>query len=570
MTRTISIGRQGFENLRMRKNFYVDKTGFVRDWWLADDDVTLICRPRRFGKTLNLDTVRCFLSTDLAGRGTELFGGLDIWEGGSDAEREAMRALQGTIPVVSISFARVKQSDFPSMLKRFNTLMVSAVQAHSYLWGWSGLSKTDRERLDAVRASMDATTCADVPNMLCDLLRRYHDMEPVVLIDEYDAPMQEAWAGGFWDEACSFMRDLMNSTFKTNPAMGRGLITGVTRVSRESVFSDLNNLEVVTTSSTKYRTAFGFTEDETFDALDEYGLGDTRKNVREWYDGFTFGGTGHIYNPWSVTKYLESGGIIDSYWANTSGNALASSVVRGQGARFERDFETLLNGGAVEKVIDEQVVFSELERRPNAAWAMLLASGYVTSPGPVPTNVTRTPRPLRLTNEEVRLTFDRMAEGWFIDACDDYDDFCDALLAGDARTATRCLTDVTLYCMSSFDGGRRPAESEPERFYHGLVLGLLAKLRGRWTVESNRESGYGRYDVALVPTDGATGANPAVVMEFKVFDPELEDTLADTVARARKQIEEKRYVAGLVARGIAPERIRTYGIAFRGKEVLVG
>ena len=188
----------------------------------------------------------------------------------------------------------------------------------------------------------------------------------------------------------------------------------------------------------------------------------------------------------------------------------------------------------------------------------------------MPTNVTRTPRPLRLTNEEVRLTFDRMAEGWFADAGDDYDDFCDALLAGDARTATRCLSDVALYCMSSFDGGRRTAESEPERFYHGLVLGLLAKLRGRWSVESNRESGYGRYDVALVPTDGAEGADPAMVMEFKVFDPDLEGTLADTVARARKQIDDKRYVAGLVARGIAPERIRTYGVAFRGKEVLVG
>ena len=224
----------------------------------------------------------------------------------------------------------------------------------------------------------------------------------------------------------------------------------------------------------------------------------------------------------------------------------------------------------MEKVIDEQVVFSELASRPNATWALLLAAGYVTSPGPVPEYPDSEPRPLRLTNHEVELAFDRMALGWFTEAEDDWDDLARALVCGDARTATRCLSDVTLYCMSSFDGARRPAEREPERFYHGLVLGLLASLRGRYSVESNRESGFGRYDVSLVPTDGRDGTDPAVVMEFKVFDPSVESSLADTVARARRQIEDKGYVAGLVARGIAPERVRTYGIAFHGKEVLVG
>ena len=229
-----------------------------------------------------------------------------------------------------------------------------------------------------------------------------------------------------------------------------------------------------------------------------------------------------------------------------------------------------MRGGTIEKVIDEQVVFSELATRPNAVWALLLAAGYVTTPGPVPYNLEETPRRLRLTNHEVELTFDRMAKGWFADAEDDWDDLARALLAGDAEAATDFLADVTFYCMSSFDGARRPAESEPERFYHGLVLGMLASLRGRWSVESNRESGFGRYDVALVPTDGAQGTDPAVVMEFKVFDRRRERTLEDTVARARAQIEDKDYVSSLVARGIAPDRIRTYGIAFRGKEVLVG
>ena len=564
MARTIKIGAQGFEGIRACGSFYVDKTRFVRDWWLAQDDVTLVCRPRRFGKTLNLDTVRCFLSTDFAGRGEELFGGLEVWE---DA---AMRTLQGTVPVVVLSFARVKQGDFEAMRARVNELMVSLVEAHAYLYAWDGLSVRDREGLDSVTRDMDAVTCANVPNMLCGLLHRFYGVAPVVLLDEYDAPMECAWTGGFWDEASGFMRDLMNSTFKTNPALGRGLITGVTRVSRESIFSDLNNLVVVTSSTPLYQTCFGFTQAEVDAALEEYGLSAKRDVVRDWYDGFVFDGHEHIFNPWSVTQYLQFGEF-RAYWANTSGNGLVSEVVRRGDEELKADFEELMRGGEIRKVIDEQVVFSELSTTPDAVWALLLATGYVTSPGPVPEFVATEPRRLRLTNLEVRLCFDRMVRGWFSPVRVRYDQFSRALLEGDARVATRCLAEVTHACVSSFDAGVHPSgSSEPERFYHGLVLGLLASLRGRYSVESNRESGFGRYDVALVPNDGAGGSDPAVLMEFKVFDDWDERTLDDTVARARRQIEDKAYAAGLVERGIAPERIRTYGIAFRGKEVLVG
>ena len=564
MARTIKIWAQGFEGIRANGCFYVDKTGFVRDWWLAQDDVTLVCRPRRFGKTLNLDTVRCFLSRDFAGRGEELFGGLGVWED------PAMRELQGTVPVVAMSFARVKGETLAETLAGLRQVIRSAVEAHGYLRGSGALADGDRAFLARVSDDMPTEVAASAVNQLCSMLRRHWGIAPVVLLDEYDAPMECAWTHGYWDGASGFMRQLMNATFKSNPDMGRGLITGVTRVSRESIFSDLNNLEVVTASSRKYRSAFGFTQAEVDAALEEYDLGGTSADVREWYDGFTFGGEDHIYNPWSVCKYLENRGTLACYWANTSSNGLVSSVVRSAGRRFKADFEELMRGGTVEKLIDEQVVFGELGRRPDAAWALLLAAGYASAPGPVPRNLEDTPRTLRLTNLEVRKTFDRVAQGWFDDASEDYGDFADSLLAGDARTATRCLREVTLTCMSHFDGARRPAASEPERFYHGLVLGLLARLRGRWTVESNRESGYGRYDVALVPTDGAAGTDPAVVMEFKVFDPDDETALEDTVARARAQIEERRYVAGLVERGIAPERIHAYGIAFRGKEVLVG
>ncbi len=431
---------QGFEGIRANGCFYVDKTGFVRDWWLAQDDVTLVCRPRRFGKTLNLDTVRCFLSRDFAGRGEELFGGLGVWED------PAMRELQGTVPVVAMSFARVKQSNFEAMCARINELMVSLVEAHAYLYEWSGLSDRDRQGLDSVARDMDAVTCTNVPNMLCRLLRRYHGVAPVVLLDEYDAPMECAWTHGYWDVASDFMRDLMNSTFKTNPAMGRGLITGVTRVSRESIFSDLNNLVVVTTSTPLYQTAFGFTQAEVDAALAEYGLATKRDAVRDWYDGFTFGGIGHIYNPWSMTQLLQFGEF-RAYWANTSGNGLVSEVVRRGDEELKADFEELMRGGEVAKPIDEQVVFSELATTPEAVWALLLAAGYVTSSGPVPEFVEITPRSLRLTNREVRLSFDRMVRGWLAPANARYQpargEPARALLprpgAGHARLAARAL-----------------------------------------------------------------------------------------------------------------------------------
>jgi hypothetical protein len=246
-------------------------------------------------------------------------------------------------------------------------------------------------------------------------------------------------------------------------------------------------------------------------------------------------------------------------------------VVRRADADLKTDFETLLQGGVVKKVIDEQVVFSELYSRPDAVWALLLAAGYVTSPGPVPEDVVHAQRPLRLTNREVEASFDRMVRGWFAEEDSSYNRFCRALLAGDSEAATDYLSDVVIGCMSSFDSATRSSERRaPESFYHGLVLGLLVELRGRYSVESNRESGYGRYDVALVPTDGASGSDPAVIIEFKVFDARREESLEDTVARARAQIEERHYADGLVERGIASDRTLTYGIAFRGKEVLVG
>ncbi|MBR2836361.1 MAG: AAA family ATPase [Coriobacteriales bacterium] len=560
MPRIISIGAQRYEYLRTNGYFYIDKTGFIREWWQGGDVVTLICRPRRFGKTLNLDTVRCFLSHEFANRGEELFGGLDVWN------HESMRRIQGTIPVISISFANIKQITFQAMMSRINDILLRVYNTHNYLLAWDGLLEGERKFWYQVTNDMPIQTASLCLNALSSMLERYHGVKPVILVDEYDTPMQEAWMGGFWDEAVTFMRDFMNSTFKTNTSLGRGLITGITRVSKESVFSDLNNIDIVSTLSQKYETSFGFTEEEVFNALDEYNLSDKKPLVKEWYDGFTFGDVPDIYNPWSITKFLEYKRF-DLYWSNTSSNGLVSSLFQQGDKYLKSDLKTLIEGKTISKVIDEQIIFSELRHKNSAVWPLLLAAGYLKTVDPIPEYYYE-PRELAITNHEVALMFNTMITRWFDDSESSYSDFTKSLLAGDVKTASKYLNDVTRACISSFDSGKHPSEiSQPERFYHGLVLGLLVELRGRYTIESNRESGYGRYDVALIPLNNT---NPALIIEFKVFDPDDEKTLEDTLIKAHEQIAAQAYATNLTERGIPQENIREYGIVFQGKKALIG
>ncbi|MBQ9058957.1 MAG: AAA family ATPase, partial [Atopobiaceae bacterium] len=366
MARTVSIGAQGFEELRTEGYFYVDKTQFISDWKASGDKITLITRPRRFGKTLLLDTVRCFFSTEFAGRGEELFGGLDVW---SDPE---MHEVQGSVPVIFISFAAVKEQNFKETLMRIKEILRVEVARHRYLLESVHVESGDRKALAAIDSDMQEATAVDSINLLCRALYAHHGVKPIVLLDEYDTPMQEAWLGGYWDEMSAFMRSFMNSTFKTNPSLGRGLMTGITRISRESIFSDLNNLQVIGVTSQLYATSFGFTQQEVDAALTEFGLQDKRDKVKEWYDGFCFGGVEGIYNPWSITKYLDTKRF-EPHWMNTSGNALAADVIRHGASKVKADFEELMRGGTIAKTIDEQIVFSELTQSSDATWSLLLA-----------------------------------------------------------------------------------------------------------------------------------------------------------------------------------------------------
>jgi hypothetical protein len=398
---------------------------------------------------------------------------------------------------------------------------------------------------------------------LSDFLCRYYGKKVIILLDEYDTPMQEAYVNGFWDELAAFTRSLFNSSFKTNPNLNRAIMTGITRISKESIFSDLNNLNVVTTTSNQYATGFGFTEEEVFAGMDECGY-TNKDEVKEWYDGFTFGTTTDIYNPWSIINFLDKGNLT-TYWANTSGNALINKLIRGGNPDIKMEFEKLLNGGSLHKTIDEQIIYNQLSEDENAIWSLLLASGYLKVENAVIYGDTECD--LSLTNKEVKLMFENMVRGWFRKKQYEYNGFLKALLKGDKKAMNAYMNKVAMETISYFDSGNHPSDAEPERFYHGFVLGLMVNLRDRYVVTSNRESGFGRYDIMLTPR---TDSDDAIIIEFKVYDGEDEECLKETVKSALAQIEEQRYEEILIAQGINKERIRKYGFAFEGKKVLIG
>ena len=563
MARTVAIGIQSFEKIRKNDYFYIDKTDFIREWWESGDDVTLITRPRRFGKTLNMSMLEMFFSVDYAGR-EELFDGLSVWK------EEKYRNLQGTYPVISLSFANVKERNFELASYQIRQLLAMQYEKYAFLRDSACLSDQEKAYFDRMRGEMAEADVSLALYRLSDFLYRYYGKKVIILLDEYDTPMQEAYVKGFWDEIVSLTRSLFNSTFKTNPYLERALMTGITHVSKESIFSDLNNLKVVTTTSDEYATSFGFTEEEVFAALDDMGYSEKKEEVKNWYDGFIFGDQKDIYNPWSILNFLDTGKIA-TYWANTSSNSLVGKVIREGNSSIKKHFEMLLLGGTIRSQIDEQIVYHQLNGNERAIWSLLLASGYLKVLSyedflDIPEG-TNPYYELGLTNLEVKLMFQNMIQGWFSEAESDYNDFVKALLIGDKKAMNAYMNRVAWQTFSYFDTGRNPSMQEPERFYHGFVLGLIVELQDRYTITSNRESGFGRYDVVLEPKKRE---NDAMILEFKVHDADDEETLADTVRSALAQIEEKQYEAALTANGIPSEHIRKYGFAFEGKKVLIG
>ncbi|MDY5181837.1 AAA family ATPase [Butyribacter sp.] len=565
MAKVIGIGNDSYQEIREQDSFYIDKTSFIKDWWENRDKVTLITRPRRFGKTLNMDMLKCFFSNKYEGRG-DLFEGLDIWK------EERYHELQGTYPVIFLSFAKIKQNTYEGAIKQIKNELINQYNAFDYIMESNLYNENERAQYKSVCVGMDDAVAQEAINNLSNYLSRYYGKKVIILLDEYDTPMQEAYVNSYWEELVAFTRSLFNSTFKTNPYLERAIMTGITRVSKESIFSDLNNLVVVTTTSNQYETAFGFTEEEVFNALDEQGLSDKKEEVKMWYDGFTFGNKKDIYNPWSIINFLKFKSL-KTYWADSSSNGLINNLVQKGSSYIKTMLETLISGKTINVIIDEQIVFSELEYSEDAVWSLMLASGYLKVISAEELNLTRESEneyELALTNREILFMFRKMILRWFSPAKMETNEFVRALIGGDVESMNEYMNDVALKTFSSFDSGKHTSEKKaPENFFHGFVLGLMVDQTKNYIINSNRESGYGRYDIILEPVDKENIKYPGIVIEFKVINSKKENSLEETVAAALKQIEEKNYDEELVKRGVKKENIHHYGFAFKGKEVLI-
>ena len=586
MAKVISIGNQSFESIREKDNFYVDKTNFIKEWWDNDDIVTLITRPRRFGKTLNMSMLECFFSNKYKDRG-DLFESLEIWKD------EKYRKLQGTYPVIFLSFASIKGNTFELAKNQIYEKIAELYENNRFLLESDCMSDTEKAKY---RSFLENSIDKDVSfalNSLSKYLSSYFGKNVIILLDEYDTPMQEAYVNGYWVELVAFTRSLFNAAFKTNPYLERAIMTGITTaeysavrkfamqtsngsakaetMSKESIFSDLNNLVVVTTTSNQYETAFGFTEEEVFNSLDEQGLSDKKDIVKTWYDGFTFGDKKDIYNPWSIINFLKFKSL-KTYWADSSSNGLINSLVQKGSPYIKTMIENLISGEKINVIVDEQIVFSELDYSEDAVWSLMLASGYLKVVSSEELNLIResdNEYELALTNREILFMFRKMILRWFSPAKHETNEFIRALISGDIESMNAYMNKVTLKTISYFDTGNTPSDEEPERFFHGFVLGLMVDQTENYIINSNRESGYGRYDIMLEPIDKTNEKLPGIVIEFKVINPRKENSLEETVKAALKQIEEKNYNAELIKRGVKEENIHHYGFAFKGKEVLI-
>lgn len=551
MARTVAIGLQDFGDVRKENCFYVDKTDFIKQWWEARDKVTLITRPRRFGKTLTMSMLDYFFSINHK-NDRHLFEGLSIWK------EQKYREIQGTYPVIFLSFASIKTERFDKTRRSICHLITQLYQANRFLVDEKFLKEEDAALFKRITLDMDDTDIIYSLNHLSDFLSRYYRKKTIILLDEYDTPLQEAYRNGYWDEMAMFIRALFNATFKTNPYIERAIMTGITRVSKESIFSDLNNLKAVTTLTNKYETVFGFTEDEVCVALEEFGLQDKKGQVKDWYDGFNFGRQQNIYNPWSIINFLDEKEF-KPYWANTSSNSLVGDLIQKGGRKVKKAMEGLLQGQTCKAHIDEEIVFIQIDGERDAVWSLLLASGYLKVVSVEDDGNPEKEYELAVTNFEVLQMFKKLIAGWFRTSAYYLSDFCNALIAGDVKEMNMVMSDILLKIVSFYDTGT-------EAFYHGLTLGLISCIGHKYTVISNIEAGYGRCDTLLEPKDGA---KEGIILEYKKFDPGRDKNLKDTVNRALKQVMDKKYQAALEARGIHKDRIKVYGFAFKGKEALI-
>jgi hypothetical protein len=551
----IPLGISDFKKLKDEDYLFIDKSLLIKEFWESDGETVLVPRPRRFGKTLNMSMIKYFFNN--SGKDNSyLFKGLNI-----ENHKDIMN-LQGKYPVIYLTFKDEKHSSLDGFIQGIKELISSLYIEHIACLNNNELYDIEKVYYDDVlNQKKSLTSLGNSLKKLSKYLENYYGEKVIILIDEYDVPIQSAYLNNYYSEAIEFMRNLLSGAFKDNTFLQKAMITGILRVAKESIFSGLNNLKVESILSENLCDKFGFTDSEIEALVSAYDIEEELLNIKGWYNGYYFGNT-TIYNPWSILNYLSSPKAgLKPYWVNSSSNDLVNVLLAKGSEDVKKDLEVLINGDCITKIIDENIVMEDIEKSSNNLWSFLLFTGYLKAK-----EAYRKEEDifynLSIPNREVRSLYKNIIENWFLNTItkNNYDIMLKSLITGNIKTFGKLLKQFVLKSISYFDVGGY----EGEKVYHAFVLGMLISLNDSHEVISNRESGYGRYDVMIIPKDIS---KLGIVIEFKKLDPDDEETLEETAAMALKQIKEKKYSTTLEDRGV--KNIKEIGIVFKGKELYI-
>lgn len=547
------VGIDDFKKLVTGNYYFVDKTRFIQELIDTQGEVTLITRPRRFGKTLNLSMLQYFFTIENAEENRQLFNGLDIERAGEKYTRQ-----QGTRPVVFLTLKEVRAETPALMMDLLAMVLQGLCKRYQYMLSSDRLSPEDKKMFLCLLERRGQE--ADLRQSLFSLmqwLETVHREKPILLLDEYDAPILSACENGYYRECIDFMRSFLGAALKTNPSLGFAVLTGVTRISKESIFSGLNNLRVCSVLSNHYCDIFGFTQDEATWLMEECGAKDKLPELTKWYDGYRFRQT-EIYNPWSVIQYLDNDCKFQPYWINVSGNSILQVLLQNVDESRYEELQGLLRfrDSSVEALVDEGIIYPDIETDSNALYMMLLTTGYLKAIETWQDTRGRWWCRLQIPNREVLLAYEDEVLGKVAGSGNRVTLFAmlNAMTAGKVAVFQKHLSKI-LRDMASYHD-----TAQPESFYHGLMLGLTVLMEGEYRVESNRESGYGRFDIAFFPLKKNA---PGIILELKAADSDQE--LAEKAQEALQQIAGKEYGTELARQGV--QEIWSYGVSFHGKKV---
>ena len=547
----IGIGQSDFRALRIRKNYYIDKTMYIKDVIDNEASVLLVTRPRRFGKTLNMSMLKYYFDCTKKDS-KELFDGLKIME-----QEEKYTSKLGYYPCIYITLKDVNEDTYEKMILNMKTAMLNTYKEHMYLLDSDKIYPFEKEKInDILYFREDEVTLKNSIKDLSEYLSRYYDKPVMLFLDEYDVPLQSAYVNKYYEQGITFFKTFYGTTFKDNPYLEKTVLTGVSRVAKESIFSGANNFDVYTVLDDEFSDDFGITEKEMDKVIEDFEVQDEKEEIKKWYDGYTIGNTKGIYNPWSILNYLTDRKLMP-YWVNTSSNDLIKIILKNS-VTVKEKIEQLLRDEEIEVPINLDTVIVGIEQNEENIWGLLLGTGYlkVTEVVDLATGIYK----VKIPNYEIKILFQSIIRDWFNDK----------VIGNNLNTILKDLVTLKLdefekkfkvlvtQMFSYMDVGENTAEN----FYHAFVLGMLVGLKDSYYVKSNRESGYGRYDIMLEPKDKNGNS---FIMEFKVLENEEEKTIEETIENAKKQIEERKYEEDLQERGYT--NITKMVFAFKGKEV---